>query len=129
MHMLMDILDLCKCTWLSFLFFSLTCFSLFCTWSLGGEWPLSPLGNNLLLRSELIHIHEWWVYFPRPSHRSISLKFGRELAQVLDSTALAHCKLEARYVPLQVLMIILLSWTWSYMHILYALMNMLHIIL
>ena len=35
-----------------------------CTWSPGGEWPLSPLGNSLLLRSELVPIQDCQVYFP-----------------------------------------------------------------
>ena len=84
---------------LIFLFLSLTCILFFSTWSPGGEWALSPLRNNLLLKFELVPIHEWSVYFPRPSHLSIPFKFGRGLAQVLDSIALAHCKVDARYAP------------------------------
>ena len=93
---------------------SFTCILLLCTWSFGGEWPLSPLGNNLLLRSELVPIHEWWVYFPWPSHWIVLLRFGRGLAQVLDSIALAHCELEARFVYLQV--IIIFSFLYIIMH-------------
>ena len=47
-----------------FTYLSLTFILLFYTWSRGGEWPLSPLGNSLLLRSELVPIHERRVYFP-----------------------------------------------------------------
>ena len=89
---------------------------------------LSPLGNNLLFRSELVPIHEWRVYLPQPSHRSIPLKSGRGLAQVLDSITLVHCKVEARYVPLQVLIISFISWTWSCVHMPFAFMHMLHLI-
>ena len=60
-----------------------------CTWSSGGEWPLSPLGNSLLLRSELVPIQDCGVYFPRRSYRLIPLKSIQRLAQVLDCTALA----------------------------------------
>ena len=34
------------------------------TWSTGGEWPLSPLGNSLLFRTELLRIQDCRVYFP-----------------------------------------------------------------
>ena len=61
--------------------------------------------NSLLFRSKLIPIYGWWVYFPRPLHRSIPLKSGWGLTQALDSTALTHCEVEARYVSLQVLII------------------------
>ena len=41
-----------------FTYLSYTCIFLLCNCSLGGEWPLTPLGNSLLLRSELISIYE-----------------------------------------------------------------------
>ena len=66
----------------------------------GGEWPFSLLGNSLLFRSELVPIHEWRIYFPWPSHWSISLKTGQGLAQALHSTALAPLRVEAQYVSL-----------------------------
>ena len=99
----------CKCTWLD-LTWLISFFNLqldlvllfFCTWSLGSKWPLSPLGNSLLLKSELVPIHKWRVYFSRPSHLFISLKSVQGLAQVLDNTALAHYEVKARY-PLTVL--------------------------
>ena len=100
----------CHLTFIS----SFTCILLLCTWSPRGEWPLSPLGNSLLLRSGLIPIHEWWVYFPRLSYQSIPLNFSRELIQVLDNTAMAHYKVEARYVSLQVL--IVYSFSYMIMH-------------
>ena len=109
---------------LTFLSLSLTCNLNFCSWSFGGEWPLSPLGNSLLLRTELVPIHECWVYFPRPSHWPIPLKSGQGLAQVilLDSTGLAHYEVDAQYVPLQVLVILLFilvhNYAWTcYMHL------------
>ena len=82
----------------TYLFLSITWILLFCTWSPGGEWPLSFLGDSLLLRFEFVPMHEWRVYFSWPSHRSIPLKSVRGLAQIIDSTALAHCEEEARYV-------------------------------
>ena len=39
-------------------FFTWNLILLVYTWSLGGERPLTPLGNSLLLRSELVPIHE-----------------------------------------------------------------------
>ena len=81
---------------------------------LGGEWPLSSLGNSLLFRSKLISIHKWRICFPRPSYRSIPFKSGQGLAQALDSTVLAYCELEAQYVPLQVL--IIFSFPYLVMH-------------
>ena len=88
------------------MFLSLTCnlILLFCTLSPEGEWPLSPLGNSLLFWSELVPIHEWRVYFPWPSHRSIPLKSGQGLAHtssVLSASwvyAMPH--MVAQYVPL-----------------------------
>ena len=92
---------------LTFLSLSLTYKLNFCTWFSGGEWPLSPLGNSLLLKTELVHIHDCRVYFSRLSHWHIPLKSIQELAQVilLDSTALAHYEAVARHNPLQVLVI------------------------
>ena len=37
---------------------SFACILLLYTWSSGGEWPLSPLGNSLLLRFKLLPIYE-----------------------------------------------------------------------
>ena len=93
---------------LIFLSLSLTCNLNFCTWSSGGEWPLSPLGNSLLLKTELIPIHDLQVYFPRLSHLHIPLKSIQGLAQVilLDSTTLAHYEVEAWHLLLQVLVIL-----------------------
>ena len=79
-----------------------------------GEWPLSPLGNNLLLKSELVHIHEWRVYFSRPLHRPIPFKSGWGMAQVLDSTALVHYDVEPQYISLQVLIIFSFSYIIMY---------------
>ena len=100
---------------LTFISLSLTYILIFCTWSPRGEWPLSSLGNSLLLRSKFIPIHKWRVYFLQPSHHSIPLKSGQGLAQVLDSTSLAHYKVEARYVSLQVL-IFFFSFPYMIMH-------------
>ena len=72
---------------LTFLSLSLTWNLIFYTWSPRDEWPLLPLGNSLLLRTKLVPIHEWQTYFSRSLYRSIPLKSGLGLAQVLDSTA------------------------------------------
>ena len=89
---------------------SLRCLSFFiflCIWSLGGEWPLTPLGNNLLLRSELVPMQDCRIYFPWRSYLLIPLKSVQGLAQVLVITALTHTSwvyamphVVAWYVPL-----------------------------
>ena len=61
-----------------------------CTWSPRSELPLSPLDNSLLFKTELIPIQDCRVYFSQRSHRRIPLKSVQGLAQILDSTALAH---------------------------------------
>ena len=127
MHMQMIILDIIQLHLTFFLFLSLTCILLIYTQSPGGEWPISSLGNSLLFRTELVLIQDYQVYVPRLSHRSIPLKSSQWLAQVLDSTALAHCEVGAWYVPLQVLIISFISWIKSCISMLYAPIHMLHI--
>ena len=51
-----------------------------CTWSLGGEWPLSPLDNSLLFKTELVPIKDCRVYFPRHSYQLIVIhKLKRDI--------------------------------------------------
>ena len=52
------------------------------TWSSGGKWPLSPLGNSFLFKTELVPIQDCLVYFPQCSYRLILVKFVHGLTQV-----------------------------------------------
>ena len=74
----------CSCPWLYNLYFPFTLFnihrryvlpSLGClllsfirTWSPRGKWPLSPLDNSLLFKTEFVPIRDCRVYFPRLSY-------------------------------------------------------------
>ena len=114
---------------LTFLSLSITCNLIFYTWSLGGEWPLSPLGNSCFSRPSLFLYMSVRFTFPNPHTGLFSLNLVRDWPKFLDNTTLVHYEVEARYIPLQLLIVFLHSWLWSCMHMLYVLMHMLDILL